>query len=146
MILLQSHQSLSKIIVNDSIIDKPPDKPTPPVPPRRHHGSAATSTPLPHQLQPPPLSSYDLIKLEARYKNNNDRRGVGEDDDATGDERTDCYTRDLKMVPHLRQHSILKHQNQPPIPTPRYKKEVVVSLDPLIYLIIFIIFFILNIY
>lgn len=172
---LISHPSLSKILVNDSIIDKPPNKPTPPVPPRRHHGgsqSAATSTSatLPHQ-QLPPSTSYDLIKLEASYNNNYDRRGDGaEEDDATDDgvdvvERVgtnynNLRDRDLMMMKnnnvinhrhhHQQHHPVLKHNNhdqtQPPIPTPRYKKEVVVSLDPLIYLIIFTIFFILNVY
>lgn len=135
------------------MIDKPPDKPTPPVPPRKHHGgyqSAATSA---HLHQP---SFHELIKLEA------DRR----DEEGGEDEETDVcgnalQTRDRDLVMmknnnvinhqhHQRQHLVLKHnnhnQNQPPIPTPRYKKEVVISLDPLFYLTIFIVFFILNIY
>lgn len=159
---LQSNPSLSKIVVNESIIDKPPNKPTPPVPPRRHHGGSSQSTAT-MTTTPTVLPSYDLIKLEASCNNNYGGDEVVVDGHHLPQRTTDynnLQTRDLmtnnNVINHLRhpqQHnnSILpKHlnhnHNQPPIPTPRYKKEVVISLDPLIYFIIFITFFILNVY
>lgn len=174
----------STFFVNDSVIDKPPTKPTPPVPPRRHHNNVASST-------------NDLIKLETNCNNNVDRTDYNNlhMQLATKVSHELVLMKNNNVInnqhnPHLplqrtlqqqqqRQISIMQqtqihhhhfqHNNSiipqmyhrnvvkevvgdedeaelPPIPTPRSKKEVVISLDPIIYLIIFITFFILNIY